>query len=387
MSNYRDDETDGAVIRDKTWGGFRRPIVEEYAHIAAAVLVTIGATVTETAQAQDAVFERAVMMTVEQAAVADAASGTAHAVAPVIVETARAQDAVMGSTAAFITETARIADEPLFLSRAFVTDGAQAADWTGGILHARAMLTESAQIRGETVTHVAVSGFAEDAAHAHDWTGGTLHSRDLCEDVARLSDDAPSVTTAASFAIDAARATDAVIDHLHATDTVSDYAVASDALVGQEIVGQAWVSEAGNWAMSRYAPFGFLGAANVGGTVFLAGQDGLYALDGDSEEIEAHLVTGKVDISGGNLARPVSLYLEYELTGALAVTVGQTQRGVREQWTYSLPPELAEELTNGRVQFGRGLRGRHFRFDVAMRATSGYINDATLLVEKTSRRI
>ena len=80
-------------------------------------------------------------------------------------------------------------------------------------------------------------------------------------------------------------------------------------------------------------------------------------------------------------------YVEYELSGDAQMTVGQSQTGQLLRWSYTLPPELAGTLTNGRFKFGRGLRGRHFSFTLRLDGKQGYINDWQTLFAKSQRRI
>ena len=58
----------------------------------------------------------------------------------------------------------------------------------------------------------------------------------------------------------------------------------------------------------------------------------------------------------------------------LDISVTTTQSGQPLTYTYMLPNKLANHLTNGRVLFGRGLRGRHFSFGISIAAQSAKIN-------------
>jgi hypothetical protein len=81
------------------------------------------------------------------------------------------------------------------------------------------------------------------------------------------------------------------------------------------------------------------------------------------------------------------MILEYSLDGQLSVDVGTTQTGYQQTFNYVLRKEPSDYLTNGRVIFGRGLRGRHFEFSVNIQGTTAYINDMVVNITKTKRRI
>ena len=87
---------------------------------------------------------------------------------------------------------------------------------------------------------------------------------------------------------------------------------------------------------------------------------------------------------------PIAAYMEYELSGvnkSLQVGVSTTQSGTQQTYFYPLANEVANHLTNGRVLFGRGLRGRHFAFVFNISAESGYINDLSIDMTATKRRV
>lgn len=106
------------------------------------------------------------------------------------------------------------------------------------------------------------------------------------------------------------------------------------------------------------------------------------------EYINSKLVTGKVDIGGGILAHPVGAYMEYELSDSESeMVVSTTQGGNVQSYSYKLIDGKADELTNGRFIFGRGLRGRHFKFELRLNGVSGHIHDLRIDASATKRRI
>jgi hypothetical protein len=153
------------------------------------------------------------------------------------------------------------------------------------------------------------------------------------------------------------------------------------------VPGMAWTANTETWAMSRYAPYSFTSVVVIDGQLFASGPDGVYALSGGTEQITANIRTAKVDVGKGALAHPLNAYLEYELVGTATMSVSQTQAGAVERYSYVLPQKAAQELTNGRFTFGRGLRGRHFTFELTMTGQRGYINDLSVLVAPTKRRV
>lgn len=153
--------------------------------------------------------------------------------------------------------------------------------------------------------------------------------------------------------------------------------------------GNAWTANVDTWAMSRYQDYGYSELIVIDGVLYGVGADGVYRLDANSF-VDAKLTTGQLDLGQGGLVHPLGAYLEYELSGSskkLEIGVSTTQSGAKQTYTYNLPTEPSNYLTNGRVLFGKGLRGRHFSFEIKIGGLYGYINDLSIDMTTTKRRV
>lgn len=155
---------------------------------------------------------------------------------------------------------------------------------------------------------------------------------------------------------------------------------------GREIIG-AWTATADGWNMSRYYDYPYEELIVIAGRLYGVTADGIEELKQGAQSITAQIKTAKLDIGAGALVHPESMILEYSLDGQLSVDVGTTQTGYQQTFNYVLKNEPSDYLTNGRVMFGRGLRGRHFEFSVNIQGTTAYINDMVVNITKTKRRI
>jgi hypothetical protein len=162
---------------------------------------------------------------------------------------------------------------------------------------------------------------------------------------------------------------------------------AEDQMVGEPVRAQAWTANTDSWAMSRYDPVPFTALVVIDGALYGLADDGVFALDTPTAQA-AVLRTAPVDVGQGVLAHPLQAFLEYELEeGAASMEVTTTQSGEAQTYAYALQPEAAKRLTNGRFVFGRGLRGRHFTFALRLDAKRGHINDLSVNVAPTKRRV
>lgn len=155
---------------------------------------------------------------------------------------------------------------------------------------------------------------------------------------------------------------------------------------GREIIG-AWTATADGWNMSRYYDFPYEELIVISGRLYGVTATGIEELKHGAQSITAKIKTAKLDLGDGGLIHPESMILEYSLDGGLSVDVGTTQTGYQQTFNYVLRKEPSEYLTNGRVVFGRGLRGRHFEFVVNIEGSTAYINDMVINIIKTKRRI
>lgn len=226
----------------------------------------------------------------------------------------------------------------------------------------------------------------------------------------KVSDLVPLQNRFTDTIIDTLNIMDNFIDRPHKVDLVTDSLRALSAAQGFKIAkGQisdtvfieddvldnhqsdiAWTSSTDNWSMSRYVGFNYKQLAVINDNLYGVTDHGIELLEYGSHEIEAKITTAKLDLGNGSLVHPLAMYLEYSLSGvnkSIDVMIGTTQTGDRNTYTYTLPAEKSDHLTNGRVQFGRGLRGRHFDFTVNITATAAYINDMNVEVAQTKRRI
>lgn len=172
-----------------------------------------------------------------------------------------------------------------------------------------------------------------------------------------------------------------------ATSSVTELFFLDDAYQdGREIIG-AWTTTADGWNMSRYYDYPYEQLIVIGDQIYGVTATGIEELKQGSRSIAAKIKTAKLDLGDGGLVHPDSMILEYSLDGQLSVDVGTTQTGYQQTFNYALKKEPSEYLTNGRVLFGRGLRGRHFEFAVNIEGSTAYINDMVVNITKTKRRI
>jgi hypothetical protein len=242
-------------------------------------------------------------------------------------------------------------------------------------------------VAGEQWLYVNEQWILDSALITNDLTGAAT-SRNVIGDTATATDfiqfDRGSKTVVLN---DKALLGDFVIGTLRGFTTVADIAVITDESILPKTDGfSAWTSNTETWAMSRYEGLPVNRLTVINGVVYGESDDGVYRMDISDTTVNANVTTGKVDF-GDSLVHPSAAYLEYETDGNINMQVVTTQSGQATGYRYLLPRETAKKLTNGRILFGRGLRGRHFTFVLNISAKEGYINNLAIEALPTKRRV
>lgn len=385
MSNYRDDTQETAVAGSDTWLGLTT-IAESVGRITATVLFGLGVLHTDQAAASDTVIDQATQIIVESATASDEFSGSLSA-SSLITEKGRLSERFTVAHGVLHQDQARVSDLVIERTGALVVDTARIADDAFGQRTGYSLVAEQARI--SDFSSQVIRDLTGDAVSVSVAVSDSLHAGELISDSVLVSGSAlDEHRSGVSPVVELAAAASEISDRLKARDLVADLAVAEDSMPSHDVgAGLAWTASADNWAMSRYLPFGFSRVAVIDGIAYGEAEDGVYALSGGTEQIEGQIVTGKLDVGRGGLAHPIAAYLEYALSGTAEMDVTTTQAGTSQTYTYKLPPEQAGELTNGRFQFGRGLRGRHFSFALRMTGEHGHINDLSVQTAQTKRRV
>tara|TARA_R110002051_G_scaffold28421_1_gene67572 strand:- start:20627 stop:22012 length:1386 start_codon:yes stop_codon:yes gene_type:complete len=322
---------------------------------------------TDTVTAKDSVTAIEHDLNSDSIGISDSISDKLKAV-QMVEDSAGTNDGHTGTLTSVITDSAKISDNLLVqrIALSIIDDSVKATD-------------------------TILSNYSDallDSASITDLIAGKQRSSNIIMDSV-IADDSVIDSIKQNTAIqDSAQTSNELIDSLNAAILIIDNVVIEDEAVSiGGAQGQAWTANVDSWAMSRYNPYNYNRLVVINGVLYGEADDGIYRLDEQVSAVTASVKTGKMDLGKGALTHPSTAYLEYELSGGASMTVSTTQKGVEQQYTYMLPNEVADELTNGRFIFGRGLRGRHFAFELIMIGTHGHINDLSIEHTPTSRRV
>ena len=347
---------------------------------------TVGSLTTDTAVCREST--NGIMRAMSTAAdTATASDYTASFGKELAVNSALASDSTIAKSylKTLVSDSAIISEWVSLEQTAIVADGATARDALFGAKTVNTLLSETAIANDKSLTlRGMLSG---DSAIVLDSALTNIKGRTLASENAAISDETLGYKqTNSRMLSDSATAFDTVLVSLVAKSLWQDMAVIDDELINTKGGANAWTANTDTWAMSRYSDLPINRLVVINGKLYGESKDGVYQMDTGTEIVSATIKTGKIDF-GEALAHPTSAYLEYELKGSASMQVETTQSGKQQSYKYQLPRERADELTNGRILFGRGLRGRHFTFVLNISATHGYLNSLAINALSTKRRI
>jgi len=362
-------QSDSATANNELLSGSTRSITTDSAQVSDSTTSQRIVThlITDSAGAKDGVTAIERDLIIDSLVTADSTTDKLQAV-QLVNDSAGVSDSATGSIATLITDSAFAYGQP-FTQRTVKALSIDNLSIVDKLLFNRADII---------IDDVAIS----------DRATGKFGAAGLLIDAAVISDIVLDSIIKNAIIMDSIAITDEVTDKLDAMVLIIDGAVIEDSVLSSGgAQGQAWTANVDSWAMSRYNPYNYNRLVVINGVLYGEADDGIYRLDQEVDAVTAIVKTGKMDLGRGQLTHPASAYLEYELNGGASMTVHSTQKGIEQQYTYLLPSEVANELTNGRFIFGRGLRGRHFAFELIMIGTHGHINDLTIEHLPTSRRV
>lgn len=384
MSNYRDDANDTAIASETLWSGIKG-FAEDTAHVAAVVLFGLAVLYSDSAAVSEEIIDAQLIIQDDFALASEEASGWLHASGQV-AESVQAQEQYFSRLFVMHEDDLHAGDELIAGPvSTVIDDSATASDQFIASRHATNLIVETASVSDALLRPASV--VVEESAHASDLAMGSAHARAVLDDSVSISDSVVDQSQNSVQASDSATVSDEASGRLAARNLVEDSALADGFPLGGDDSGQAWTACTQGWAMSRYAPFSFTSVTVVDGVLVGTRPDGVYVLGGGQELITSRIKTAKIDIGGSSLAHPLAAYLEYELIGTASLSVTQTQSGVEETYPYVLPAESSGSLTNARFELGRGLRGRHFSFELALEGERGHIDELSIVTAQTKRRI
>ena len=287
-----------------------------------------------------------------------------------------------------VEETAALTDSVQERLKVVTTESLIAKDTNVGTLKARTNLREKVKISAKLLG--VNKSLVEESLHLFDEPYGIRKVFDEVLESAQLNDELIQSNHHTELVQESVVASDYSVGILHAQTHITDIVLIDDEVVGENVVSDwAWTANTDTWGTSRYSDYPYECLVVIDGVLYGSNASGVYALD-SNQELDAKVSTAKIDLGEGALVHPNAAYLEYALSGddkSLSISVGTSQSGDQNSYTYRMVEEKADYLTNGRVLFGRGLRGRHFSFELSIRAEAAQINDLSVDFTKTKRRI
>lgn len=137
--------------------------------------------------------------------------------------------------------------------------------------------------------------------------------------------------------------------------------------LSDDVVTGVVMNTEGEKPLSLYDNYAFNSMCRVGDHYLGARDEGLYLLDGqtdDGDPINAALRTMMIDFGSPRQKRVRSAYLGYTATGKLLLRVRSVDNGALEEQWYEAQELQAQAPRESMIRIGRGLRSRYWQFEL-----------------------
>lgn len=386
MAIYRDDALENIFLSDNTLLRLRA-IAEDQIVFADTAAMTLTVFSEDSFSLADEITQTGAISTaVDGFNLSDQITGQ-RIVRSLLSDQVKLFDAAFRFTAENIEDQFTLDDFTSSTTLALSTDSIHFVESISGQRYARILSND--QFKLTDLANTVAAEQVIDSILLGDFTQDKLRAQSYLIDSISFADQDLSSVQMNSHAIDSLQLGDSTQSKLTGRTNSNDYFSIYDELKDSKAYGQAWTANTDTWAMSRYMPFSFDGLTVINDNLYGWNEKGVFLMDKPDHLIHGLIQTGKLDF-GDSLVHPTAAYLEYEMSGQdkqLSIAVTTTQSGKPATYTYMLPNEEADHLTNGRVLFGRGLRGRHFTLEISIAAQTAKINALSIDFTKTARRI
>ncbi len=384
MSNYQDDVQDTLTISETIFTGLQS-VTTELGHILDAVIFVVMTVTAESATLSDALFDQRSNTIYETVSIADSVIGSLTA-ANLVSDSGALSESIPFSVGTLLANTLTVSDSMTDSVSSLNTEALHITDTIVSTRQATSLLVESLVASDRAFTADATTTI--ETLHIADTITQQLVASNLLANSLVASSTITSSIAITNTVFDTVHASDSTTTLLQAVSLITEIGEIDGSAVIDGAYQQAWTTNVANWAMTRYSPYAFTQLAVIDGKGYGVTDDGVYALSGGTETLNGSLAFGKMDMSGDELVHPTGALLEYALSNGNAyMDVTESQSGAEHQYTYTLPTKTADKLTNNRFVFGRGLRGRHFRFTLRIVAKRADINDLRIDNTQTKRRV
>lgn len=385
MSNYIERSMEAAFASDAAWGKFVG-LIQDTVKATSLVAVCIGVSVSDVVHASDSSTGKGSAQAISTAVISDSVTSQRHTIA-LRQDNLNIRDYVRGGYGISFEDSIDVNDAVRVGLRIRTKELVRAQDQSISRRNTIASSLDRLKIADQAFRRVNASSV--DTLHVLDEVKNRQQIRIQHEDILHISDESTAIGAMRPHIEERFKTSDQTWVQTHRLARSGDLVFIFDEQPRQQRKAQAWVANINRFAMSRYAPFDFDGFSVINEQLYAWNDEGVHLCNVEGELIQASIETGKLDF-GESLVHPLAYFMEYSLSGqnkSIGLQIGTTQSGSLVHYNYALPSEQADYLTNGRVQFGRGLRGRHFSFKINMQGTAAELNSQSVDFSQTARRI
>lgn len=310
------------------------------------------------------------------------------AVSSALSDTLTVQDAISAHYQATTTDAVTATESLSTRQTSALADSVAVADQITGLLAASSALSDAVTV-SDLIGHGFVGDAADTVTAADSIAGQVEVDAPILADTVTVAEVLAGPTAVyAPVLSDTLVVTDAITGRLALVGVLSDTVLAGDALADaayQVII----VTNVETGAVSTYTMTPTIaGLAEYRGTLYLAGPNGLYAMDAVDDLGDAvawALRTGFSTLGTDKIKRVQDVNVLARMDGETALYVVSSRQGEKQTWSYPQTPLTRSAFRDGVVKVGKGIQSVYYEFGLTGTGPAE-IDQLHVTIEPLSRR-
>lgn len=311
-------------------------------------------SLSESIPAGDTLSGQVVAILVDSVPVDDIVSSTLE-LAITLNESIAANDSINAVLVAPLSDSVPVGEVTLTISLVELFDSIAAGDSADSLVEAKVTFLDS--IASGDSLDAAIAAIIIDSIAAGDAITSNILSIGPLLDSIPVGDALTSSITIYAKLADLVSVGDAVSQVFTLVGVLSDSIIVGDTLVRQATLVTVVNAETGAVSTYHFSPT-VRGMVEFKGTLYLACDDGLYAVDAsqdDTGDVVWSVKTGAMDFGTDQLKRIRDINAQMRTSGTTDLIVTTAREGIKRSDRYSMTPKTQTSYRDGVIKIGAGL--------------------------------
>lgn len=311
-------------------------------------------TLSESISAGDILSGQVVAVLIDSASVSDIVSSTLE-LAITLNESIAVDDSINAILVAPLADSVPVGEATLTISLVELSDSIPAGDSASSLVETKVIFLDS--IASGDSLGASIATIIVDSVSAGDAIASNILAIGPLIDSTPAGDTLASSITVYAKLTDLISVSDTISQVLTLVGVLSDSIIAGDTLAREATLVTVVNAETGAVSTYHFSPT-VRGMVEFKGILYLACDDGLYAVDAsqdDTGDIVWSVKTGTMDFGTDQLKRIRDINAQMRTLGTTDLIVTTAREGVKRSDRYSMVPKTQTSYRDGIIKVGAGL--------------------------------